>query len=190
MIKYKKWIGGVNRIKNNADSRYKKVCLDKNERIDKFKKGFFKKIISKINSESINCYPEVWSLYKSLSQLHKIKTNQIVITAGIDGAIKSCFELFVSRGDKVVILNPTFAMVDIYCKIYGAKKIVINYDKEINLDINKLIKSINRKISLVIIANPNSPTGTLISSPDIEKIIKKANVCNVPILIDLQMNKT
>ena len=184
MIKHKKWIGKIGRIKNNDASRYKKVCLDKNERIDKFKKTFLKKIISKINSENINYYPEVWSLYKGLSQLHKINTDQIVVTAGVDGAIKNCFELFVSRGDKVVVLNPTFAMVDVYCKIYSAKKVVINYDKKINLDLNKLVKSINSKISLVIIANPNSPTGTLISLPDIEKIIKKANICNVPILVD------
>ena len=75
-------------------------------------------------------------------------------------------------------------MVDVYCKLFGAKKISINYDKKINLDKDYLMKSISSKISLIIIANPNSPTGTLISIKDMEKIIKKANLSNVPILID------
>ena len=184
MIKYKKRIGKVFRLKNISESRYKKLCLDKNEKINKFKKNIFKKIISKINIENLTLYPEVWRLYRSLGKFHNLNTNQFVVTAGIDGAIKNCFELFVSKGDKVIILKPTFAMVDIYSKIAGAKKININYDKKLNLNINYLIKSINRSISLIVIANPNSPTGTLISKFDLEKIIKKANIYNVPVLVD------
>ena len=75
-------------------------------------------------------------------------------------------------------------MVDVYSKISGAKKINIHYDQKLNLNINYLIKSINRNISLIVIANPNSPTGTLISMHDMEKIIKKANIFGVPILVD------
>ena len=44
--------------------------------------------------------------------------------------------------------------------------------------------AINRNISLIIIANPNSPTGTLISQLNMERIIKKANAHAVPVLID------
>ena len=91
MIRYKKRIGKILRLKNVPESRYTKLCLDKNERISSFKKIFFKKLLSKISPEHVISYPEVWSLYKSLAKLHKLNTNQFVITAGIDGAIKSCF---------------------------------------------------------------------------------------------------
>ena len=184
MIKHKKWIGKIFRSKNILISRYKKIRLDKNERITHFEKNFFRKLISKITPEKISSYPEVSNLYIALANLHKLRTKQFVLTAGVDGAIKSCFELFVSKGDKVIILSPTFAMVDVYSKISGAKKINIHYDQKLNLNINYLIKSINRNISLLVIANPNSPTGTLISMIDMEKIIKKANTYNVPILVD------
>ena len=184
MIKYKKWIGKIHRTKDILMPRHKKIRLDKNERVTQFEGNFFRKLISEITSEKISSYPEVSSLYKALANLHKLKTNQFVLTPGSDAAIKNCFELFVSKGNRVIALNPTFAMVDVYCKIFGAKKINIQYDRKLNLNINYLIKSINRNISLIIIANPNSPTGTLISMLDMEKIIKKANVLNVPILVD------
>ena len=126
MIKHKKWIGKVSRLQNISASRYGMLCLDKNERITQFEKNLFKKIISKIVSNKINSYPEVSSLYRALKNHHHLKTDQFVVTAGVDGAIKSCFELFVSKGDKVITLNPTFAMIDVYCKIAGAKTININ----------------------------------------------------------------
>jgi len=184
MLKYKKRIGKIYRLKNASTSRLKKICLDKNERVSKFEKSFFKKVISEISSEKITSYPEILDLYKLLSKIYRLNINQFVVTAGIDGAIKNCFELFVSKGDNVVVLQPTFAMVDIYCKIFGANKISIKYNKKLDLDLNYLTKSINRNISLIIIANPNSPTGTLISKFYMEKIIKKANRYGVPVLVD------
>lgn len=185
MIKYKKkWIGKIFRSQTLSESRHKKIRLDKNERTSNFEKNFIKNLVSKIDSTQITSYPETWGLYKSLAKLHKLKPNQFVLTTGIDGAIKNCFELFVSKGDKVITLNPTFAMVDVYCKLFGSKKININYDQKLNLNLNKLIRLIDRSISLIIIANPNSPTGTLISNFDMEKIIKKANLFKIPILVD------
>ena len=43
MIKHKKWIGKIFRSKNILISRYKKIRLDKNERITHFEKNFFRK---------------------------------------------------------------------------------------------------------------------------------------------------
>jgi len=184
MIKHNKWIGKIHREGILSKSRYEKLCLDKNERVTNFSKSFFNQFVSKINSKRIIAYPEVWKLYYALANLHRIKTNQLFLTAGIDGAIKNCFELFVAKRGKVITLNPTFAMVDIYCKIFNAKRFNINYNGKLKLNVNYLIQSIDRKTSLVIIANPNSPTGTIIDKIDLEKIIKKANSLNVPVLID------
>ena len=35
MIKYKKWISKIFRSKSSSLSRYGKICLDKNERVEK-----------------------------------------------------------------------------------------------------------------------------------------------------------
>ena len=37
---------------------------------------------------------------------------------------------------------------------------------------------------MIILANPNSPTGTLIKKNELEIILKKSNKFNVPVLID------
>ena len=75
-------------------------------------------------------------------------------------------------------------MVDIYCKIFKTKQIKIGYDKNLKLRIDDIYKSINKKTCLVILANPNSPTGTLIKKNDLIKIIKKAQKFNAKVLLD------
>ena len=53
-------------------------------------------------------------------------------------------------------------MVDVYAKIFRANQKKIYYKEQLNLDISKILKNINKKTKLIILANPNSPTGTII----------------------------
>ena len=183
-VKYKKWVDTVNRIRGSIETRLDKVRLDKNERLESFSDSFWSGLIVKIRQEHILAYPEVEPLYLKLAKFLNVKTENLMITAGSDSAIKSAFELFVNPGDEVIFIEPTFAMVDVYCGLYNAKKIKISYDSNLNLDIAKLIKSISEKVSLIIIANPNSPTGTYINNDALEGLLGKAKQFSVPVLID------
>jgi len=150
-----------------ALSRYKKIRLDKNERLSNFESYFINKIKNKINSNYLNAYPEMF-----------------VLTAGSDMAIRNCFELLVRSRDKIITIFPTYGMVDVYAKLFDANQVKINFNKKLELDINKLIRKIDYKTKLIIIANPNSPTGTVIKNKQIVSILKKARQFNCYVLID------
>jgi len=107
-----------------------------------------------------------------------------VLTAGSDMAIRNCFELLVRSGDKIITIFPTYGMVDVYAKLFEAKQVKIHFNNKLELDINKLIKEINYKTKLIIIANPNSPTGTIIENRQLIEIFKKAKKFNCYVLID------
>ena len=47
-----------------------------------------------------------------------------------------------------------------------------------------LEQSINKKISLIVLANPNSPTGTEIKHSEMIKILEKTNKFKIPLIID------
>ena len=83
----------------------------------------------------------------------------VYMSAGSDISLKTCFELFTNKNDQVIILEPTFGMVNVYSNLYGLKVIKIGYDKNLILNYEKLFKSISSQISLIVLANPNSPTG-------------------------------
>ena len=48
----------------------------------------------------------------------------------------------------------------------------------------KIIKTINNKVSLIILSNPNSPTGTILNTNQIKKILDKAKRNNIMVVID------
>ena len=60
----------------------------------------------------MNYYQKVLELKKNL-----------LFTAGSDQALKNTFELYYKKNKKVITVTPTFAMVDIYCKIFKTKQI-------------------------------------------------------------------
>ena len=61
----------------------------------------------------------------------------ILCQRGSDIAIKTCFELFTKKNDKVIIMNPTFGMVNVYCNIYALKSVKIGFNKKLELDYKK-----------------------------------------------------
>ena len=178
-----KKIDKVYRVRKDL-SRYGKIRLDKNERISDFESYFINKIKNKINSNYLNTYPEVEPLYKIFSKKHKLNKEMLILTAGSDMAIRNCFELLVRPSDKIITIFPTYGMVDVYAKLFGADQIKINFNKKLELDIYKLIREIDHKTKLIIIANPNSPTGTVIENKQIINILRKAKKFNCYVLID------
>lgn len=183
-MNFKNHIHKIQRAEYINYSRLNFIRLDKNEKIDSFEKILIKKLKKKINSNILSSYPEVSGLINLVSKNYKLKKKNLLLTAGIDGALKIIIESFTKHKDKVIILNPTFAMTKIYCNLANLKIININYDKDLKLNVKKLIDNIKKKPQLVILSNPNSPTGTVIEDKNIVKILKITNKINIPLIID------
>ena len=165
-----------------------KLWLDKNENTHPKLQILYKKIIKKINPIHISSYPDLGGLYKKISSYEKVSSENIIFSHGSDGCIKNIFEAFNKKNQKVITLEPTFAMYDIYPKIYDLKHLKVNYEfskKAPNLNLQELFKKIEiEKPNLICIANPNSPTGTIIEKKNILKLIKTCHKLSCKLLID------
>ena len=183
-MQIKNYINKIKRVKPLTTSRYKKIRLDKNEKIDQFSNLFLNSYKSKLTSEILTTYPEFNNLLKLIANKNKVNTNNILLTSGIDSAIKLIIEAFTLRKNKVLILNPTFAMTSIYCRAANLNIIKIGYNNKLEINFDKLLKNINKKLKLIILSNPNSPTGTIIKKDKINIILKKAKKFKIPVLMD------
>lgn len=164
------------------------LWLDKNECTDPQMNFVVMNSLSKVPLNAVFSYPNLDVLYKKISSFSRVLPEEVLITAGSDGAIRACFETCINDGDKVVLTRPTFAMYDIYSKIYGAKTIWLEYQKSSRgpyLEANSIVDVIKReRPKMVCLPNPDSPTGTVFCLEDLEKIIRSAENVGALMLVD------
>lgn len=174
----------IKRFRGVSNTRFNKIRLDANERVSDFDKNFINKIKSKIKSEHLSIYPEVEGLYTTLARKLRLKKENFLITAGADTGIRHCFELLSRPKSQIITIDPTFGMVDIYAKVFNSKQIKIGYDSKLNLNLDKMYSSITKKVSMILFANPNSPTGTVIDHKNVIKILKLAKRVGCYVVVD------
>ena len=174
----------IKRTKSLKLSRYPYLRLDKNERTSPFNETFLREFKKNLKSLHFTCYPEMYSFYQHLAKLHKLKIDHFLAISGIDHGLKSCIETFSTKNKNTIILNPTFAMIKIYLDVLKKKIKLIGYDNNFNLKYKQLLKSINKQADLIILSNPNSPTGTLIDKKNLIFLLKKAKKNKIKVVID------
>jgi len=86
------------------------------------------------------------------------------------------------KKDKVFIPVPTFSE---YERIARMNSLAIEYlfTKDFSIDVERLVKEISPE-SILIICNPNNPTGTLISIDSIEYLLEKLSGLEISLMID------
>ena len=82
------------------------------------------------------------------------------------------------------MLEPSYAMYAVYCEIFQAKAVPVSFNEKRQLDLEDLLKKITRGVRLVLIANPNQPTGTLLSTHELRRILSKAARVRALVLLD------
>jgi len=175
----------IARVENSAEKRLDYTRLDKNEGIAVFSEKFMDILKKEITPEFLTAYPEIDSLQKKIAKSLGRETDNVYVTAGSDAGIKAAFEVFVRKGDNVMLLDPTYAMFYVYAGIFEAKLVKTGFDKNLSLDAGKIIRVIEEhKPKLICIANPNSPTGTIIEPEEIEEIASSSFNAGSVLLID------
>ncbi|SVC99088.1 uncharacterized protein METZ01_LOCUS351942, partial [marine metagenome] len=171
----KKHLLELDRVIDKNLDRDKFLRMDKNENLKGFSKEIIQDIQKMISSDFLTAYPEVGPLYNKLAEHLNIPREKIYLTSGSDAGIKAVYEVYVDSGDEVVVINPTYAMYHVYSKMFDAQLVKVDFDENLALPPGRIIEKISPATKLVCIANPNSPTGTILPIQDLEKIIKVAS---------------
>ncbi len=165
-----------------------KLWLDKNECADPEMNKIVLQSLSKISAESVFTYPDLDTLYRKVATFSNVLPENILLTAGSDGAIRACFESCILPGDSIVLSRPTFAMYEVYSKVYGANVTWLNYEESQSgpvLKVDKIVSVIQKvKPKMVCLPNPDSPTGTVFTPKDLRKIVDIADKVGALMLID------
>ena len=132
----KKHIESLNRVQTSLSRNIEKgIILDRNERVDVFDKNTFKKIINSISQYSLSATPDVTTLYEKIAKYHGLKKNNIYITQGITECMSHIIFSIIKKNDEVIILDPTYPMYKVLCKLHNAKYKLWKFNKTFFLEV-------------------------------------------------------
>ena len=164
------------------------LWLDKNENLDLELLELSEEVLSSISPMALATYPDAGELYRKLGEWADVNPECLLLTPGSDGAIRLVFDAFVEKDDTVVQLRPTFAMYEVYGQMFGANIIYIDYfstDDGPQIDVDNVLNTLVEKTpKLLCVANPDSPTGSVLSADILEKILKVCDQVGTVLLLD------
>ena len=181
MIKPRKCIAEMDAYNPPIEGRSGKIRLDFNENTSGCSPKVLKAVRG-VSASEIATYPEYDAFVRKLAGFLKVDKNKLMINNATDESIMVVMQTYIGRGDEIVLPVPTFAMFKFYAQIADAKIREVLYNKDRSFPAVNVLKAVNDKTKLVVLVNPNNPTGTSIERKDIIKIAEKAK--NAIVLLD------
>lgn len=122
-------------------------------------------------------YPEfdAGTLRRAIGEYVGVDGDQILVGAGLDDVLATLGLLFIDPGDEVIISEPTFGIYRPMFTQRGGKVIDVPLRSDFTLDASGILNAINEQTKIVIICNPNNPTGNLFDPADVERICAEAS---------------
>ena len=132
---------------------------------DKAKEAFAKTV------HGLHRYPNTdhRSLREAIGEVHKLDPAQIICGVGSDEIITFLCQAYAGPRDEVVFTEHGFLMYRISSLAVGATPVEVP-ERERVADVDTILKACNSRTKLVFIANPNNPTGTMISPAEMERL--------------------
>ena len=128
------------------------------------------KVIEAINREEIEklrlyCDPECKKLKEAVSNLYNVKAQNVYLSNGSDDILNFAFMAYGDKG--AAYADITYGFYSVFAELYGVDSQVVPLREDFSLDVDAFC-GLNK---LIVIANPNAPTGMEISLKEIEKIL-------------------
>jgi histidinol-phosphate aminotransferase len=103
-----------------------------------------------------------------------VEPSELLLTNGADEGIDLLCRAYLDAADDIIVIVPAFAMYEVFAQTAGAKVVRVPAGPEFTFPCEKVLASIGPRTRLVVITNPNNPTGVAVSRSDILKVLAAA----------------
>jgi histidinol-phosphate aminotransferase len=132
-------------------------------------------------------YPDGFDLTQALSERLGVPALQIVLGNGSNDVLELAGMAFLAPGCSAVYSQHAFAVYPLATQARGAQSIVTPA-KDFGHDLEAMLAAIRPDTHVVFIANPNNPTGTMLTAAQLESFLRRAPK-NVIVVLDEAYNE-
>lgn len=131
-------------------------------------------------ADSLRLYPapESDQLREVIAQVYGIKPNQVFVGNGSDEVLAHVFACFFIKNRPILTPDIGYSFYPVYADTFGVELVKIPLGKDFCIEISDYFHPCGG----IILANPNAPTGILLSRDAIEKLVQEHH--NAVIVID------
>jgi len=122
-----------------------------------------------------NRYPDQGLVVRSkIAEINNLDgPENVMIGNGSSEVFDNIFRCFLERGQEVVQHTPCFGIYKLRCNILGGKLVsvpMVHKDHQLLFDADAILAAVTDNTKMIVIANPNNPTGNFMAAEDFVKI--------------------
>ncbi len=160
------------------------IKLNTNENPYPLPDFILKEIMEWIQENKFHLYPDPKSLKLriKISELYGKNQNSVMMGNGSDDILSIVFRTLLKPNDRILILEPSYSLYKVLAKSLQVEVVGVPLKKDFTADL-ELLKEYNKTYDpkLIVITNPNAPTGIALSKKEILNLYKEIQK---PMLID------
>ncbi len=128
----------------------------------------------KAATSDIHFYPDTATteLVARLAEIHEIRPNQILATAGSTTFLEIIARTLLGPGLNAVTSKHSFIVYPIVTNATGARLIEVPTLND-GYDLERILEAVDANTRVVYLANPNNPTGTLVTAAEIDSFLDR-----------------
>ena len=122
----------------------------------------------------VNLYPDGNAYYfkNELAEHLGVAPNYLIFGNGSNDVLQIVGETYISPGDEVIYSESAFVVYMVVSKICGAKS-VVTPRRDYAHDLDAMADAITDATKVIFIANPNNPTGTMVTKDETERLMAR-----------------
>ena len=172
MLKPRESIVGLEPYRSPITSR-EGLSLDLNENLA----GCSPRVLARLrtlSTEHIARYPQREVGERLVANFLGVDPEQVLLTNGVDETLCLLFSTYLREGSELIFSDPTFVMYPIFGQAFGAQLVRVPAGEDFAFPAAEILSRISPRTQVIVIANPNNPTGTVATAADLLRIVDAA----------------
>ena len=125
------------------------------------------------HTDGLNVYPDAVQtrLRQAIADYVGTDPERIVVGNGSDELLDLTGRLFLSPGDRVLHLPPSFGVYEFVAGTYAAEVVSVPRREDFSVDMDAAEKALDAGVKLGFLCSPNNPTGNPLPEDDLERLL-------------------
>ncbi|MBR7828640.1 histidinol-phosphate transaminase [Actinospica sp. MGRD01-02] len=126
-------------------------------------------------AEEINRYPDFASgaLIEEIARFTGVPADRVAVGTGSVGVLQQLVQATAGPGDEVLFAWRSFEAYPIITQIAGATAVTVSLRSDETHDLDAMAEAITERTRLVLVCNPNNPTGAIVPRAELERFLDR-----------------